>query len=68
MNVPETLNADYMASQYKRWKSDPDSVSKDWRYFFMGFEMATVEGTPSAAGTDGRSHVHQASVERLIYE
>jgi 2-oxoglutarate dehydrogenase E1 component len=69
----ETLNADYIDAQYKRWKSDPTSLSQDWQYFFKGFEMAlarpasaALTGAVSAvqAGIDARK---QARVEALIH-
>uniref|UniRef100_A0A832EKN8 oxoglutarate dehydrogenase (succinyl-transferring) n=1 Tax=Desulfacinum infernum TaxID=35837 RepID=A0A832EKN8_9BACT len=42
-----TLHAPYMEEQYRRWKSDPNSVSEDWRWFFQGFELGAVsEGVP----------------------
>jgi 2-oxoglutarate dehydrogenase E1 component len=66
MNLSETLSKDYIESQYKQWKADPNSVSRDWRFFFEGFEMA--------AGMDGRADLvydekqifKQARVEALI--
>ncbi len=40
MDIPEALSIDYIERQYELWKKDPESVSKDWRFFFSGFEMA----------------------------
>ncbi len=44
MNIPETMNMDYIDQQYQVWKKDPKAVSKDWEFFFQGFEMAGKEG------------------------
>ena len=37
--VSETLNADYIESQYLLWKKNPEAMSSDWRFFFKGFEL-----------------------------
>ena len=33
-------NKDYVAEQYRRWKTDPRSVEESWQLFFAGFELA----------------------------
>ncbi len=68
MSLPEALNAEYMESQYNQWKNDPDSVSKDWQYFFQGFEMASLEGMALAVDKNRSLYALQANVESLIYE
>ena len=68
MSLPEALNAEYIEAQYRQWKNDPDSVSKDWRYFFQGFEMAAVDGVALAIDTQRSPHARQANVDRLMYE
>ena len=68
MGLPESLNAEYIEAQYRQWKMDPDSVSKDWHYFFQGFEMASVDGVALAVDKDRSPHVRQANVESLVYE
>src|SRR5262249_44282386 len=32
-------NKDYVAEQYRRFRSDPASVDEQWRLFFAGFEL-----------------------------
>ena len=32
-------NAHYIDEMYERFRSDPDSVTDDWRVFFQGFEL-----------------------------
>ena len=39
MSLAETLNADFIDAQYQLWKNDPQAVSRDWRFFFEGFEI-----------------------------
>jgi 2-oxoglutarate dehydrogenase E1 component len=68
MRLPESLNADYIEAQYHQWKNEPDSVSKDWRYFFQGFEMASVEGMALTVDKGRSPHARQANVESMIYE
>ena len=40
MNLTATWNAEFIDSMYKQWKTDPEKLSRDWRYFFEGFELA----------------------------
>jgi 2-oxoglutarate dehydrogenase E1 component len=68
MSLPESLNADYIEAQYHQWKNDPNSVSKDWQYFFQGFEIASVGGMALAIDRDASPHARQANVESIIYE
>jgi len=65
MNISETLNADYIDAQYRRWKNDPDSLSRDWQFFFEGFRQGTRTGSPEAAVDESRL-MKQARVQRLI--
>jgi 2-oxoglutarate dehydrogenase E1 component len=67
MDLAAAWNAEFIDEQYKRWKSDPASVSRDWRFFFEGFELA-ITGAPGAAeGFDEQQLLRQARVESLIY-
>ena len=59
MDIPETMNMDYIDAQYQLWKNDPHAVGRDWQIFFRGFEIAggvdrktTSTATFSAAGTN----------------
>ncbi|MBW1891222.1 MAG: 2-oxoglutarate dehydrogenase E1 component [Deltaproteobacteria bacterium] len=65
--LPETLNAEYIESQYAAWKDDPESVSRDWQYFFKGFDVAASGGVAGAVRSDKGMPSRQAHVERLIY-
>lgn len=66
MDIPETLNAEYIDSQYKLWKKDPDQVSKDWQIFFKGFEIGNASTGDIGVGAAGEDAVMgQARVEAL---
>lgn len=65
MDTIETLNLDYLDTQYERWKTDPASVSRDWQAFFKGFDIA--EGGRTAAAPDFEPARKQSRVEALKY-
>jgi len=66
MDLSETLSKDYIDSQYEQWKVDPDSVSRDWRFFFEGFEIGYGTDRKADAVYDGKQGLKQARVEDLI--
>lgn len=49
MLIPETLNLDFIDQQYQRYKADPESVGREWRLFFHGFDMGRETGGPVTA-------------------
>ena len=63
MNLSETLSADFIDAQYRKWKSDPSSLSDDWQFFFKGFELA---GAAGPADADPEQALRQANVGELI--
>jgi 2-oxoglutarate dehydrogenase E1 component len=67
MEIPETWNAEFIEGQYKRWRADPTSVARDWRFFFEGFELATSGAPETAGGFDEEHLLRQSRVESLIY-
>lgn len=67
MNIPFAMNAEFVDSQYQRWRADAGSVSRDWQLFFEGFELG-VGGEEKAAGIcDQRQVLRQARVGELIH-
>jgi 2-oxoglutarate dehydrogenase E1 component len=67
MNSFLALNLDFIESQYAQWKSNPDAVSQDWRFFFEGFELA-ASGRPEGFGVaDGAQALRQARVHALVH-
>jgi len=66
MSLPETYHSDFIESQYQQWKQEPGSVSKDWQFFFEGFDLAFSSGlTPGMVETEGHPFF-LANVEQLI--
>jgi 2-oxoglutarate dehydrogenase E1 component len=64
MNLSQTMSVDFIDAQYRKWKSDPSSLSEDWQYFFKGFELAGAVGPAKA---DTGQALQQARVGALIY-
>ncbi len=67
MDLASGWNAEFIESQYKRWKADPTSVSRDWRFFFEGFELAASGAPEAVGGFDEEQLLRQSRVESLIY-
>jgi 2-oxoglutarate dehydrogenase E1 component len=67
MDLTATWNADYIDAQYKRWKTAPDKLSPDWRFFFEGFELAVSDKTAAGKGIDKDRLERQARVQALVY-
>ncbi len=67
MDFTAAWNAEYIETQYKRWKADPTSVSKDWRFFFEGFDLAASGAPETGEGFDEEQLLRQSRVESLIY-
>ena len=55
MNLAETWSSEFIDAQYKLWQLDPNSVSKDWQFFFAGFELAAGDDSPAASPVDAES-------------
>jgi 2-oxoglutarate dehydrogenase E1 component len=68
MQIPEALNIDYLDEQYRRYKADPESVSREWRVFFYGFDIGQQKGgaAPVSAGPSPECDPAQAQVAELI--
>lgn len=67
MNLAETWSSEFIDAQYKLWQLDPNSVSKDWQFFFAGFELAAGDDSPAASPVDADHAQQQASVHELIH-
>jgi 2-oxoglutarate dehydrogenase E1 component len=59
------LNQDFIESQYRLWKSDPDAVTPDWRHFFQGFDLA-LERPDGFGAAGGEAAANQARVHTLV--
>jgi 2-oxoglutarate dehydrogenase E1 component len=67
MDIPETLSKDYIDAQYKRWKADPKAVSRDWQFFFEGFEIAGAMERKTTDVFDEDHVLRQSRVDALIH-
>lgn len=67
MNFSLSLNAEFIDAQYRKWKSDPQSLGREWHVFFEGFELAFSPECVSAGICDRSELVRQGAVQELIY-
>ena len=70
MNFTGFLDVDYIDAQYRLWKQDPHAVTRDWRFFFRGFELAAERTSelPVETGTADKNQILlQSRVQTLIY-
>ena len=67
MKIASTLNADFIDTQYKLWKSHPEKVSRDWQFFFEGFELATARNDRPVGINEDVDSLKQANVQALIH-
>ncbi len=67
MELSLTWNADFIDSQYRQWKKDPNSVSRDWRIFFEGFNLAAFPEREAAGVCEKTQVLRQMHVEELVY-
>jgi len=69
MDFTGFLDADYIDAQYKLWKQDPRAVTRDWQFFFQGFELAAERPTeqPEGIGGDPDQIFLQSRIDTLIY-
>jgi 2-oxoglutarate dehydrogenase E1 component len=64
MKIPETLNLDFLDSQYRRYQADPQSVTREWQVFFNGFDIGLQHGV---AEVEPRQDAGNARVAELIH-
>lgn len=67
MDLTETLNLQFIDAQYKVWKADPNAVSRDWRFFFEGFEIAGAGQLETTALLDEDQILQQSRVDALVH-
>ncbi len=66
MNLSASWNADYIDAQYKLWKSEPEKLSREWRLFFEGFDLAASGRIPAAETASDGEQAPQSRVQALI--
>jgi 2-oxoglutarate dehydrogenase E1 component len=62
MQIPETLNLDFLDSQYRRYLVDPQSVSREWQVFFNGFDIGLQRRPAEAAPQQDEAPAHVAEL------
>ncbi|MDR3557803.1 MAG: 2-oxoglutarate dehydrogenase E1 component [Syntrophobacteraceae bacterium] len=62
-----SLQADFIESEYLKWKSNPESVAREWRIFFDGFDLAARFGVAGPGVCDRNEILRQCGVQELIY-
>ena len=67
MALTGAWNADFIDEQYRLWKSDPSKVSRDWQFFFEGFELASAREAEVVMVCDEDQVSRQSQVEALVY-
>ncbi len=67
MDGASDLNAAYLDTQYQRWKNDPQQVSRDWQWFFTGFEWGALPESATLGACDREQVLRQARVAELVY-
>ncbi|MEJ2038109.1 MAG: 2-oxoglutarate dehydrogenase E1 component [Desulfosarcinaceae bacterium] len=58
------MNITFLEEQYKKYKNDSQSVSREWQIFFNGFDVGYERGPagPPAAAADGGTDAHVAEL------
>ncbi|NNL75039.1 MAG: 2-oxoglutarate dehydrogenase E1 component, partial [Desulfobacterales bacterium] len=67
MHLTTSWNAEYIDAQYKQWKTAPQTLSREWRLFFEGFELAAAGKIPAEEAADEDQLRRQSRVQALIY-
>ena len=67
MAVTGAWNAEFVEEQYRLWQSDPTKVSRDWQFFFEGFELASARDSEVFLVCDEDQVSRQSRVEGLTY-
>jgi 2-oxoglutarate dehydrogenase E1 component len=67
MNLTATWNADYIDAQYQLWKTEPEKLSREWRLFFEGFQLADSGQTTAQEATSIDQQQRPSRVQDLIY-
>ena len=67
MAVTGAWNTEFIEEQYRLWQSDPTKVSRDWQFFFQGFELAFARDSEVVMVCDEDQVSRQSRVESLTY-
>jgi 2-oxoglutarate dehydrogenase E1 component len=67
MAVTGAWNTEFIEEQYRLWQSDPTKVSRDWQFFFQGFELASARDSEVVLVCDEDQVSRQSRAEGLTY-
>jgi len=67
MAVTGAWNTEFIEEQYRLWQSDPTKVSRDWQFFFQGFELASAKDSEVVLVCDEDQVSRQSRAEGLTY-
>jgi 2-oxoglutarate dehydrogenase E1 component len=67
MALTGAWNAEFIDEQYRQWKSDPSKVSRDWQFFFQGFELASARESEVVLVCDEDQVSRQSQVVALTH-
>ena len=67
MAVTGAWNTEFIEEQYRLWQTDPSKVSRDWQFFFQGFELASARDSEVVLVCDEDQVSRQSRVEGLTY-
>lgn len=67
MSISESLNLDFLETQYTAWRKDPQSVSESWRFFLQGFALAETSTESMVCSVDETQAQSQSRVDQLIH-
>ena len=67
MAVTGAWNTEFIEEQYRLWQSDPTKVSRDWQFFFQGFELASARDSEVVLICDEDQVSRQSRAEGLTY-
>ena len=67
MALTGAWNTEFIEEQYNLWKSDPTKVSRDWQFFFQGFDLAFARESEVVMVCDEDQVWRQSMVEGLTY-
>ncbi len=61
------MNMEFIETEYRRWKKDPESISRDWRLFFQGFDLGYAPAAETGGICEKAQVLRQARVDGLIH-
>src|SRR6185369_5301456 len=67
MGMLDNLSPLWIENQYNIWKSEPGTLSEEWRAFFAGFDLGCSQLAPAGAALTTDEALKHSAVQSLIY-